>query len=334
MAFSIFGFGKKAEPAKNQVVEIPLDQIEPNRYQPRQVFDKQGIQELAQTIQEHGLLQPMILREYEPAKYEIIAGERRFRAMKLLNWEKAPAIVEKMNDHETASLALIENLQRAELSSVEEAQAYRRLMDLNHMTQANLAKGMGISQSAVANKLRLLKLIKPVQNAILDGLISERHGRALMPLDADGQRKMLMRVVNEKWTVRQTEDEVARYLGKPVPSEVEAKKEAAKLASQAAKAHEETSSAAPTAVPQPKKQPVHHKPANRKQTKSTKPAHRAHETISVSDPRIAINTLKDSVKMINEGGLDAAMTETDLKNSYKITIKIAKAPANNKRKHK
>lgn len=334
MAFSIFGFGKKAEPAKNQVVEIPLDQIEPNRYQPRQVFDKQGIQELAQTIQEHGLLQPIILREYEPAKYEIIAGERRFRAMKLLNWGKAPAIVEKMNDHETASLALIENLQRAELSSVEEAQAYRRLMDLNHMTQANLAKGMGISQSAVANKLRLLKLIKPVQNAILDGLISERHGRALLPLDADGQRKMLMRVVNEKWTVRQTEDEVARYLGKPVPSEVEAKKEAAKLASQAAKAHEEASSAAPTAVLQPKKQPVHHKPANRKQTKSTKPAHRAHETISVSDPRIAINTLKDSVKMINEGGLDAAMTETDLKNSYKITIKIAKAPANNKRKHK
>lgn len=330
MAFSIFGFSKKAEPAKNQVVEIPLDQIEPNRYQPRQVFDKQGIQELAQTIQEHGLLQPIILREYEPAKYEIIAGERRFRAMKLLNWEKAPAIVEKMNDHETASLALIENLQRAELSSVEEAQAYRRLMDLNHMTQANLAKGMGISQSAVANKLRLLKLIKPVQNAILDGLISERHGRALLPLDADGQRKMLMRVVNEKWTVRQTEDEVARYLGKPVPSEVEAKKETARLASQAANTPQ-------SPAPQPKEQPVHHKSANHKKTTSKKTAHstnQAHEVINVSDPRIAINTLKDSVKMINEGGLDADMTETTLKNSYKITIKIAKAPAKSKRKHK
>lgn len=334
MAFSIFGFGKKAEPAKNQVVEIPLDQIEPNRYQPRQVFDKQGIQELAQTIQEHGLLQPIILREYEPAKYEIIAGERRFRAMKLLNWEKAPAIVEKMNDHETASLALIENLQRAELSSVEEAQAYRRLMDLNHMTQANLAKGMGISQSAVANKLRLLKLIKPVQNAILDGLISERHGRALLPLDADGQRKMLMRVVNEKWTVRQTEDEVARYLGKPVPSEVEAKKEVARLASQASVAPQEP---APAAASSSKGQTAHHKPVSHKKAnsrKAAKPAHQTHEVINVSDPRIAINTIKDSVKMINDGGLDADLTETTLKNSYKLTIKIAKAPAKNKQKRK
>lgn len=334
MAFSIFGFGKKAEPAKNQVVEIPLDQIEPNRYQPRQVFDKQGIQELAQTIQEHGLLQPIILREYEPAKYEIIAGERRFRAMKLLDWEKAPSIVEKMNDHETASLALIENLQRAELSSVEEAQAYRRLMDLNHLTQANLAKGMGISQSAVANKLRLLKLIKPVQNAILDGLISERHGRALLPLDEAGQRKLLMRVVNEKWNVRQTEDEVARYLGKPVPSEVEAKKQAAQLASQVAN-QEKTAASAPKSKKKAK-QPTHEK-SRRKSAqsgKAAKPAHQAHETINVSDPRIAINTIKDSVKMIKEGGLDADLTETNLKNSYKLTIKIAKAPAKGNHKRK
>ena len=334
MAFSFLGFGKKAEPAKNQVVEIPLDQIEPNRYQPRQVFDKQGIQELAQTIQEHGLLQPIILREYEPAKYEIIAGERRFRAMKLLNWEKAPAIVEKMNDHETASLALIENLQRAELSSVEEAQAYRRLMDLNHMTQANLAKGMGISQSAVANKLRLLKLIKPVQNAILDGLITERHGRALLPLDDDGQRKILMRVVNEKWTVRQTEDEVARYLGKPVPSEIEAKKEVARLASQVSAT--ETPAAASSVAPKTKTKPANanHPKKKAKKEKSAKPTHQVHETISVSDPRIAINTIKDSVKMIKDSGLAADLTETTLKNSYKLTIKIAKAPTKGDRKHK
>lgn len=335
MAFSIFGFGKKAEPAKNQVVEIPLDQIEPNRYQPRQVFDKTRIQELAQTIQEHGLLQPIILREYEPAKYEIIAGERRFRAMKLLKWEKAPSIVEKMNDHETASLALIENLQRAELSSVEEAQAYRRLMELNHLTQANLAKGMGISQSAVANKLRLLKLIKPVQNAILDGLISERHGRALLPLDADAQRKMLMRVVNEKWNVRQTEDEVAKFLGKPVPSEVEAKKEAARLAKQQASQAVVEPTPAQTKTKAKEKKPAQPKSSRKKAThNSKKSAAPAHETISVSDPRIAINTIKDSVKMIKEGGLDADLTETTLKNSYKLTIKIAKAPDKNKRKRK
>ena len=115
MAFSLFNIGKSKEPVKNQVVEVPLAQIVPNRYQPRQVFDQTAIQELAQTIDEHGLLQPIILREYETGKYEIIAGERRFRAMSLLDWTKAPAIVEKMNDQETASLALIENLQRSQL---------------------------------------------------------------------------------------------------------------------------------------------------------------------------------------------------------------------------
>ena len=124
MAFSLFNFGKSENnDTKQKVVDVKLDQIIPNRYQPRQVFDKDGIRELAQTIDEHGLLQPIVVREYEPAKYEIIAGERRYRAMKLLEWETAPAIIEKMSDHEAASLALVENLQRSQLSSVEEAQA-------------------------------------------------------------------------------------------------------------------------------------------------------------------------------------------------------------------
>ncbi|WP_251546088.1 nucleoid occlusion protein [Limosilactobacillus caecicola] len=304
MAFSLFGMGKNHHEAKNQVVEIPLDQIEPNRYQPRQVFDKEGIQELAETIQAHGLLQPIILREYEPAKYEIIAGERRYRAMKLLDWAKAPAIVEKMNDHETASLALIENLQRSELSSVEEAQAYQKLMELNNLTQAKLAKGMGKSQSAVANKLRLLKLIVPVQNAILDGLITERHGRALLSLNDDQQRNMLMRIVNEKLNVRQTEDEVARLQGKPLPSEIEAQKEQERLA------NEDNVKIA---------NPAKHKTTKKKAAKKA-PAPK----IKVSDPRIAMNTIKQSVKMIKDSGLKAELSEQDLKNSYKITIKIPK----------
>lgn len=304
MAFSLFGMGKNHHEAKNQVVEIPLDQIEPNRYQPRQVFDKESIQELAETIQAHGLLQPIILREYEPAKYEIIAGERRYRAMKLLDWAKAPAIVEKMNDHETASLALIENLQRSELSSVEEAQAYQKLMELNNLTQAKLAKGMGKSQSAVANKLRLLKLIVPVQNAILDGLITERHGRALLSLNDDQQRNMLMRIVNEKLNVRQTEDEVARLQGKPLPSEIEAQKEQERLA------NEDNVKIA--------------KPAKHQRTKKKSAKKAPAPKIKVSDPRIAMNTIKQSVKMIKDSGLKAELSEQDLKNSYKITIKIPK----------
>ena len=206
MAFSLFNFGKSDTNNKNKVVDIKLDQIIPNRYQPRKVFNQDEIRELAHTIDEHGLLQPIVLREYEPAKYEIIAGERRYRAMKMLGWETTPAILRKMTDEESASLALIENLQRAQLSSVEEAQAYRQLMDLNHLTQAALAKGMGKSLSFVANKLRLLKLITPVQTAILDHRISERHGRALLDLDEKQQRTMLMRIVNERLTVRQTEE--------------------------------------------------------------------------------------------------------------------------------
>ena len=222
MAFSLFGLGKHqgtASETKNQVVEIPVAAIVPNQYQPRKVFDQTEIQELAQTISEHGLLQPIVVREFRPGEYEIIAGERRFRAVKLLQWEKIPAIVEKMTDAESASLALIENLQRAQLSPVEEAQAYKQLMEFNHLTQAALAKGMGKSQSFVANKLRLLKLIKPVQNAILDGRITERHGRALLSLDEDQQRTLLMEIVNQHWNVRQTEDAVGQILGKPTSAE-------------------------------------------------------------------------------------------------------------------
>ncbi|WP_295775827.1 ParB/RepB/Spo0J family partition protein [uncultured Limosilactobacillus sp.] len=225
MAFSIFNLGKDDEHVKNQVVEVPLKDIVPNRYQPRKVFDRQAIEELAQTIREHGLLQPIIVREYEAGKYEIIAGERRFRAMTYLNWETAPAIVEKMSDEETASLALIENLQRSNLSPVEEAQAYRKLMDLNHLTQRTLAEGMGKSQSFVANKLRLLQLAEPVQTAILNHQITERHGRALLNLKQVDQAAMLAEVISHEWTVRQTEDAVAAKLGQPLPSVIRARKQ-------------------------------------------------------------------------------------------------------------
>lgn len=302
MAFSLFNFGAKAANTKNQVVEIPLKQIEPNRYQPRQVFDKVQIQELAHTIEEHGLLQPIILREYKAAKYEIIAGERRFRAMELLGWEAAPAIVEKMSDKESASLALIENLQRSQLSSVEEARAYKKLMDLNNLTQVALAKGVGKSQSAVANKLRLLNLIEPVQNAILDGLITERHGRALLGLTDDQQRKLLMRVVNEKLTVRQTEEAVAALQGEVLPTP----------AASAAPTTPAPASAAPTsAASAPVKQPQAKKAAPKKKAK-----------ISVSDPQIALNTIKKSVKLVKDNGFKTTVRQKKLPDGYQLTITV------------
>ena len=303
MAFSLFGLGKHqgtASETKNQVVEIPVAAIVPNQYQPRKVFDQTEIQELAQTISEHGLLQPIVVREFRPGEYEIIAGERRFRAVKLLQWEKIPAIVEKMTDAESASLALIENLQRAQLNPLEEAQAYKQLMEFNNLTQAALAKGMGKSQSFVANKLRLLKLIKPVQNAILDGRITERHGRALLGLDEDQQRTLLMEIVNQHWNVRETEDAVARLLGKPTSAE--------KAAQQALEQEAEASDAAEPA----------------KQTAKTPAKKTRAKSIKVSDPRIAVNTIKHSIKMVKDSGVAAKVSEKDTADSYEITIRIPK----------
>lgn len=314
MAFSLFGLGKHqaASETKNQVVEIPVAAIVPNQYQPRKVFDQTEIQELAQTISEHGLLQPIVVREFRPGEYEIIAGERRFRAVKLLEWEKIPAIVEKMSDAESASLALIENLQRAQLSPVEEAQAYKQLMEFNNLTQAALAKGMGKSQSFVANKLRLLKLIKPVQNAILDGRITERHGRALLGLDEDQQRTLLMEIVNQHWNVRETEDAVARLLGKPTSAE----KAAQQALEQAAEASDaaEPSQASSESVKQTAKTPAKKTRAKKKQPKS----------IKVNDARIAVNTIKHSIKLVKDSGVAAKVSEKDTEDSYEITIRIPK----------
>lgn len=314
MAFSLFGLGKHqaASETKNQVVEIPVAAIVPNQYQPRKVFDQTEIQELAQTISEHGLLQPIVVREFRPGEYEIIAGERRFRAVKLLEWEKIPAIVEKMSDAESASLALIENLQRAQLSPVEEAQAYKQLMEFNNLTQAALAKGMGKSQSFVANKLRLLKLIKPVQNAILDGRITERHGRALLGLDEDQQRTLLMEIVNQHWNVRETEDAVARLLGKPTSAE----KAAQQALEQAAEASDAAEPAQASAEPakQTAKTPAKKTRAKKKQLKS----------IKVNDPRIAVNTIKHSIKLVKDSGVAAKVSEKDTDDSYEITIRIPK----------
>ena len=170
-----------------------------------------------------------------------------------------------------------------------------------------------MSESAVANKLRLLKLITTVQKAILNGLISERHGRALLTLDDDQQRKMLMRIVNEKLNVRQTEDEVARIQGKPLPSEVEAAKERERLENEENVKIKTTAKTATNKSKQKKAKKSH-------TTKKATPAPK----IKVSDPRIAMNTIKDSVKMIKEGGVKAEMSEQTLKNAYKITIKIPK----------
>lgn len=190
---------------QDQIQEIPLKQIIPNTYQPRRQFDDVQLNELAQSIQVNGLLQPIIVRLNDDQKYEIIAGERRFRAVELLNWEKIPAIVRDYSNQESAALALIENLQREDLNPIEEAQAYQQLEQMEQLPQKDLARKLGKSQSYVANKLRLLKLEQPVQQAIITGTISQRHGRALLNLSAKQQEEVLAKIMKRKLTVKATE---------------------------------------------------------------------------------------------------------------------------------
>lgn len=211
-----FGLGEKSNPEieeedyhPDEVIQLSVNQIEPNRFQPRTIFNEEKIKELAQTIHTHGMIQPIVVRKTDEEKYEIIAGERRWRAANLLEWEHISAIVRNMSDAETASVALIENLQREELTVVEEAKAYASLIELHSLTQEALAQRLGKNQSTIANKLRLLKLPEAVQEALLQKSITERHARALIKLkDTEKQIEILQLIIEQDLNVKQTEEKI------------------------------------------------------------------------------------------------------------------------------
>ncbi len=194
--------------SENEVVYLYLDDIIPNRFQPREVFDDRALQELAMSIKEHGVIQPIIVRSIGD-KYEIIAGERRYKASALAGLTKIPAIIRNLDDKESSKVALLENLQRKDLNAIEEARTYQKILELDQMTQEELARTMGKSQPAVANKLRLLTLPEEVQDALLKEKISERHARSLLALDrADQQIQMMNEVINERMTVRELDSRI------------------------------------------------------------------------------------------------------------------------------
>lgn len=193
----------------SHIVEIELSKIVPNRFQPRKVFNE-DVSELAESIRQHGVLQPITVRPLGE-KYEIIMGERRFRACEKLGMHKMPAMIVEMNDRESMEVALIENLQRQNLTPIEEALSYKRILDAGYVTQEQLAVKLGKTQSTIANKLRLLSLDKVVQNALLKGDISERHARSLLRLEDKGQQKiMLDRIISERLTVKRTDEEIKK----------------------------------------------------------------------------------------------------------------------------
>ncbi len=194
-----------------QVVLLNLEDILPNRFQPRIKFDEKAIVELSESIREHGVIQPIIVRKMGD-KYEIIAGERRYKASVMSGKTNIPAIIVDLNDKDSSEIALIENVQRQDLTPIEEAISYRKIFDMGYMTQEELAKKLGVSQSTIANKLRLLNLDDEVQDALLESKISERHARALLRLKSSDQKKMLKKIIDERLTVRKTDEEINNML--------------------------------------------------------------------------------------------------------------------------
>ncbi len=190
----------------SSVLQIPIEDIIPNRFQPRRSFDDDGLQELADSIRQHGIIQPLVLRP-NGDKYEIVAGERRYKASMMAGLASVPAVIARISDQQSAETSIVENVQRKQLTAIEEAQSYKALLDKGYMSQEELAKRMGLSQGAISNKLRLLTLSDEVQNAVLENKISERHARSLLKIkDKEVQNKWLSRIITERLTVKQLDD--------------------------------------------------------------------------------------------------------------------------------
>lgn len=196
-----------------EVVELYLDDIIPNRFQPREVFNEEALRELSASIKEHGVIQPIIVRKIGD-KYEIIAGERRYKASTMAGLTKIPAIIRNLDDKEASKVALLENLQRKDLTAIEEARTYQKILELDSMTQEELGRTMGKSQAAIANKMRLLSLPDEVQEALLHDQISERHARSLLNLDNSlEQINMLNKIITNRMTVRELDNEIRNMKG-------------------------------------------------------------------------------------------------------------------------
>lgn len=198
---------------ESQIRLINIEHIIPNRFQPRLHFDEEGLKELSASIIEHGIIQPLVLRRVGD-KYEIIAGERRYKAAQMAGLTSVPAIITDLDDNESAEVAILENTQRKNLSPIEEGKSYKKLLERKYITQDQLAKRLGTSQSNIANKIRLLSLDETVQDALLHEKISERHARSLLKLtDKFKQVDLLNKIIEERWTVKKLDEEIDEIIG-------------------------------------------------------------------------------------------------------------------------
>ena len=217
---------KVVETVVEKVVEKPIEiklkinQVEPNREQPRKVFDEESLQELAESIKQFGVLQPLIVQQRKDY-YEIIAGERRWRAAKLAGLKEVPVVIREMTDQEIVEISLIENIQRENLNPIEEAAASKRLLTEFNLKQEEVAERVSKSRTAVTNSMRLLKLDERVQQMVIEGMLSTGHARALLAIeDNDLQFQMATKIYNEKLSVRDVE-KLVKNLGKKKPEKKE-----------------------------------------------------------------------------------------------------------------
>lgn len=209
-------FGTEEPEEESELQTLPIAKVEPRLEQPREMFDEQSLQELADSIAQYGLIQPITARKLESGYYQIIAGERRWRAARLAGLTEIPVRVIEADDRRTAELALVENLQREDLNPIEEARGYRALIDEYGLTQEETAKSVGRSRPAVANAMRLLSLCPAVLEMVEQGKLSAGHARALVPLlDEKIQTAAAKEVADKGLSVRQTEQLAARLLKAP-----------------------------------------------------------------------------------------------------------------------
>jgi ParB family chromosome partitioning protein len=207
-------------PKQDSIQEIPISSIEPNPFQPRQDFDPEALQELAESIKVHGIIQPITVRRLEEGKYQIISGERRWQASRLAGLTSVPAYVRTANDQQMLEMALIENIQRQDLNPIEIALSYQRLITECGLKQEELGERVGKKRSTVTNYLRLLKLPPDIQAGLRDGLLSMGHARALISLENPAQQLFIyQKIISEKLSVRQVEQLVQAVQTKTTPSQ-------------------------------------------------------------------------------------------------------------------
>ena len=206
----------RSEEQQGELRKLPLSWLKPGKYQPRKDMSQEALEELASSIRAQGVIQPIVVRQLDEQSFEIIAGERRWRACQLVRLETVPCLVKNVADNAAVAIALIENIQREDLNAVEEAMAYKRLMDEFHLKQDEIAERVGKSRTAVTNAMRLLKLSEKVQQMLIDEMITAGHARAILSIaDKEKQESIAMKVFDEKLSVRETEALVKRMLEPP-----------------------------------------------------------------------------------------------------------------------